>query len=85
MEVGLGLATNPNPNPEPEPTPTRCFAPLRGPNGVKRFKAAIVNYDYDLAAWRESVEGTKGYEEGVEILDKNGGADASLTPTRNPP
>ena len=62
-----------------------CFAPLRGPNGVKRFKAAIVNYDYDLAAWRESVEGTKGYEEGVEILDKNGGADASLTPTRNPP
>jgi len=50
-----------------------CFPPLRGPNGVKRFKAAIVNYDYDLAAWRESVEGTKGYEEGVEILDKNGG------------
>ena len=62
-----------------------CFAPLRGPNGVKRFKAAIVNYDYDLAAWRESVEGTKGYEEGVEILDKNGGADASLTPTQKPP
>ena len=52
---------------------------------VKRFKAAIVNYDYDLAAWRESVEGTKGYEEGVEILDKNGGADASLTPTQKPP
>jgi len=50
-----------------------CFPPLRGPNGVKRFKAAIVNYDYDLAAWRESVEGTKGYAEGVEILDKNGG------------
>jgi hypothetical protein len=43
-----------------------------------------VNYDYDLAAWRESVEGTKGYEEGVEILDKNGGADASLPLTPNP-
>ena len=43
-----------------------------------------MNYDYDLAAWRESVEGTKGYEEGVEILDKNGGADASLPLTPNP-
>ena len=40
-----------------------------------------MNYDYDLAAWRESVEGTKGYAEGVEILDKNGGADTSLTRT----
>ena len=43
-----------------------------------------MNYDYDLAAWRESVEGTKGYEEGVEILDKNGGAHTSLTRTRTP-
>ena len=43
-----------------------------------------MNYDYDLAAWRESVEGTKGYEEGVEILDKNGGADTSLTRTPTP-
>ena len=44
-----------------------------------------MSYDYDLAAWRESVEGVKGYEEGVEILDKNGGADASLNPTQTPP
>ena len=31
-----------------------------------------MNYDYDLAAWRESVEGTKGYAEGVERDEQSG-------------
>lgn len=65
----------------PSPNPS----PNVNPNPNSRLKAAIVNYGYDLAAWRESVEGTKGYEQGVEILDKNGGADAFLTPTQKPP
>ena len=40
---------------------------------MKNFKVFLRNEDYDLRAWRDSVEGVKGFEEGVEILDKYGG------------
>ena len=41
--------------------------------GAKKLKAALLREDYDLKAWRATVEGKAGYEDGIAILDKHGG------------
>ena len=50
-----------------------CFPSTRGRDGMKRFQATLVQCDYDLQAWRESLAGVKDYEPGFELLDKYGG------------
>jgi len=41
--------------------------------GAKKLKTALERVGYDLRAWRETVEGKAGYEDGIAILDKHGG------------
>ena len=50
-----------------------CFPNTRSRDGIKRFKSALEDYDYDLKVWRESLEGDKAYQPGFELLDKYGG------------
>ena len=50
-----------------------CFPNTRGEQGIKRFKAALEEYDYDLKAWRASLEGVQAYEPGFKLLDTYGG------------
>jgi len=50
-----------------------CFPAYKSDDGIKRFKRDLAAYDWDLRDWRDSVEGSAGFEEGFEILDKYGG------------
>jgi len=50
-----------------------CFPAYKSDDGIKRFKRDLANLDFDLQAWRETVEDVKGFTEGFEILDKYGG------------
>jgi len=50
-----------------------CFPPLANGIGAKKLKTALERVGYDLRAWRETVEGKAGYEDGIAILDKHGG------------
>ena len=50
-----------------------CFPRLRQGAALRSFKQALAREDYNLRAWRESVEGQSGYDEGIEILDRSGG------------
>lgn len=50
-----------------------AFPSLRSDQGIKGFKKAIADYEYDLDAWRETKEGSSGFAAGFELLDANDG------------
>lgn len=49
------------------------FPPTRSDQAIKRFKSNLAVCDYDLAQWRESLEGVKEYKRGFELLDAHDG------------
>ena len=50
-----------------------CFPAYRDKDGMKRFRKDLKDYDYDLRAWRASVEESASFADGFEILDRSGG------------
>ena len=52
-----------------------AFAPLRSDNGLIAFNKSLENFDWNLNAWRRSVEkkGSKEWSEGFQTLDALGG------------
>ena len=50
-----------------------CFPAYKSDDGIKRFKRLLEAADWDLGAWRESVEGANGFREGLDLLDQYGG------------
>ena len=51
----------------------RCFRTYRSDQGIAQFKRSLLNANFNLRKWRETVEGTSGFEEGLKILDDYGG------------
>lgn len=50
-----------------------AFPPLRTDVAIKRFKDQLSGFDYDLDAWRATVEGRGEYAVGFAVLDRDGG------------
>ena len=65
-----------------------CFPSLRSDSGLIAFNKKLEELDWDLVAWRSSVErqGTNKFSDGFKLLDANAGAGWELaTKVRLPP